>query len=209
MVFAYLRVSTTTQENSLDAQRMAIEAYLAPKGVTSDQIRFFTDWGVSGAKGSRPGLDQMLAAIPIIGCKTVVCYSISRLGRSVINLLALIQQLEAMEVEIHSVTESLDLRSPFGRLILNLLASLAQMERELIVSRVRSGLEAARKRGKVLGRPRTRNSEAIRQLKQNGYSQRAIAKLLGYSRNTVQRELASMATNTCATEYVAPKPVAS
>jgi DNA invertase Pin-like site-specific DNA recombinase len=186
---AYVRVSTASQENSIDSQKRAIVAFLVQKGAHEAQIRFYEDLGVSGAKQSRPALDLMLRDLESAEGATVVCYSLSRLGRSVMNLLGLIERLQAQNVSLISVTEQLDISTPFGRLILNLLASLAQMERELIVSRVKTGLEGARSRGVKLGRPRKRNSELIRELNAKGCTRIEIARLAGVSAATVSREL--------------------
>jgi DNA invertase Pin-like site-specific DNA recombinase len=187
--YAYIRVSTASQESSLDSQKRAIVTYMAPQGVRPHQIQFYEDLGVSGAKHSRPALDQMLKDIGGTSGVTVICYSLSRLGRSVTHLLALIEHFQANKVTLMSVTEQLDISTPFGRLILNVLASLAQMERELIVSRVRTGLEGARARGSKLGRPRKRNSELIRELRAQGMSHRKIAKLAKCSTWSVAQEL--------------------
>lgn len=198
MVYAYLRVSTAGQENSMDSQRRAIELFIRQKSITKE-IRFFEDLGVSGSKSSRPGLDDLMGELRKGQVTTLVCYSISRLGRSVIHLLTLIQELDTLGVTVHSVTESLDTKSPFGRLILNLLASLAQMERELIAGRVVNGLRAARERGKKLGRPTKVNRNIVRALVVQGLKYREISKLTGAShwliREVVKEVNCSESTN--------------
>jgi DNA invertase Pin-like site-specific DNA recombinase len=189
MYLAYVRVSTASQENSIDSQKRAIIAFLAQKGIQATQVRFYEDLGISGSKQSRPALDLMLSDLEAYKGATVVCYSLSRLGRSVMNLLSLIERFQSQNVSLISVTEHLDINTPFGRLILNLLASLAQMERELIVSRVKMGLEGARARGVRLGRPAKRNSDLIQELNARGCTRKEIAQLAGVSAATVSREL--------------------
>lgn len=189
MYLAYIRVSTINQENSIDSQRRAIVSYLAQKGVSERDIRFYEDLGISGSKQTRPALDEMVEDLARYEGSTVICYSLSRLGRSVMNLLALIERFQAHKVSLVSVTEQVDLATPFGRLILNLLASLAEMERDLIISRVKTGLDGARARGVKLGRPSKRNTDLIRTLKSRGMTNKEIAKLAQVSESTVSREL--------------------
>lgn len=183
----YLRVSTA--EQSTDSQRVAIESHL--KTHNRANFVFYEDEGVSGVKQSRPALNRLLAEIELGQIEVVITYSLSRLSRSVGHLLQMLEKFEANKIRFISVTENFDLATPAGKLLLNILGSIAQFEREIIVQRVKSGLEAAKKRGKKLGRPKTRNSQLITKLKQQGLSLRKIASVVGCSLATVQAELAS------------------
>jgi len=137
----YQRVSTTEQH--LDRQEDAM-AGLAMDRVFSDKA--------SGSNTDRPGLRAMLD----FAREGDVIYveSISRLARSVRDLLSIVEQLETKGVGFVSLKESIDTGSPAGRFVLTIFAALAQLERETIHQRQREGIEAARARGRMMGRPR-------------------------------------------------------
>lgn len=186
-VIVYLRVSTSEQKT--DSQRVAIEGYLKARGIAEYEV--YEDEGISGSRQSRPALDRLMADIEAGTVLTVITYSLSRLSRSVSHLLRVLERFEAHQVGFVSVTENLDLSTPAGRLLLTILGSIAQFEREIIVARVCAGLDAAKKRGTKLGRPRTRNSQLIRSLHAQKMSLRKIASVAGCSLATVQAELAA------------------
>ncbi len=187
-VGVYLRVSSDHQ--STESQLVVIKRVLSGHGITEFEI--YRDEGISGTRTRRPGLDKLLADVEAGNIKTVVTYSLSRLSRSVAHLLSTLKALEAAKVNFISVTESIDLSTPAGRMLMVILGSIAEFERELIVQRVKAGLEAAKKRGVRLGRSKTRPSNLILQLKAEGMSFRRIAKVAGCSVAAVQRELASV-----------------
>lgn len=109
-----------------------------------------------------------------------------------------------------AVKDAVDYTSPAGKLFTQILGSLAEFEKALIRERTMAGLAYAKTvKGKTLGRRRTRNDGAIRQLASQGQSQSAIAKVLGCSRKTVQRSLAETATNDSDGKIVAPKQTAT
>lgn len=138
--FGYGRVSTT--EQNLDLQLTALKA------AGCDKI--LTDEGFSGASFSRPGLSKLLRALR--SGDTLTVWRLDRLGRSLFELLALIRDLNERDVEFRSLSESLDTSTPAGRLLLHVLASMAEFERSLISERTRAGMAAARARGSRIGR---------------------------------------------------------
>jgi len=180
----YIRVSTLDQ--STDLQHDAMKA----AGID----RIFEDLGVSGSTASRPGLDAALNFLREED--TLVVWRLDRLGRSTVNVLALLDELAARQVGFRSLTEGLDTAGSMGRVLITIMAAFAQLERDVIRERTRAGLQAARDRGRVGGRPRSLNDSTIavaRKLFTDGKSATTIATELGCSVATVYRAIASAA----------------
>ena len=140
MILGYARVSTKDQ--NLDGQRDA----LAAAGVE----RIFADT-ITGTARSRPELDRMLKELRAGDVVVVAKYD--RLARSLKDLLEIVDQIQVQGAGFRSLGEDIDTTSPAGRLVFHVFASIAQFERERIVERTKEGLEAARKRGRIGGRP--------------------------------------------------------
>jgi len=174
----YARVSTTDQ--SLDLQLDAAER--AGCG------RVFTDT-ISGAKSSRPGLDECLAFLRPGDC--LVVWKLDRLGRSLRHLIDLMADLESRGIGFKSVQESIDTTTPGGRLVLHVFGALAEFERGLVVERTKAGLEAARARGRQGGRRNLltgKKLELARQLRADrSMSVEEACRILGCSRATFYR----------------------
>ena len=141
MLIGYARVST--QDQNLDLQTEAL--------TKAGCARIFDD-KISGNRADRPGLSKALE-IARAG-DTVVVWKLDRLGRSVKQLVNLIGELHAREIQFKSLTDSIDTGTPAGRFFFHVMASLAEMERELTIERTRAGLVAARARGRQGGRKR-------------------------------------------------------
>ena len=179
----YARVSTDDQNLT-----MQLDA-LKKDGCT----RVFTD-KLGGARLDRPGLNEALSHLR--AGDTLVVWKLDRLGRSVKGLVDLVNTLEAREVHFRSLTDGIDTKTPAGRFFFHIMASLAQMERELIVERTRAGLAAARKLGRIGGRKRrmTDNKiKAARRLLTGGTPPRDVAENLGVSVPTLYRWLPASA----------------
>lgn len=184
---AYYRVST--QDQSVAMQRRDIQLACEAKGIRLDHQEYI-DHGISGARASRPALDQLLLDIKQRQIGTVMVWSLSRLGRSLKHLLTLLEEFESCGVSLISIKEGWDLATPSGRMIFQVLGALSEWEREQIRERVRGGLRAARARGSRLGRPTVPYDQAqIVNLREKGLSCREIAKEIGVSRQTVSRVL--------------------
>ena len=173
----YARVSTTSQH--LDMQLDALTA--------SGCTRVYTDTA-SGALAARPGLDQALAELD--EGDTLVVWRLDRLGRSLPHLVATIDNLTRRGVNLKSLHEAIDTTTPTGRLMVHLIASLAEFERELTIERTIAGLEAAKARGSSVGRPTvwtSERAEAAEALLAAGATVTQTAAALGVSRATIYR----------------------
>lgn len=153
--------------------------------------RVYTDTA-SGALASRPELDRMLDALRPGDVVTV--WKLDRLGRSVRNVISLVDDLAAARgIGFRSLTEQLDTTSPGGRFILTVFAGLAELERDIIRERTVVGLASARARGRVGGRPTVMTPEKVdvaRQMQASGqHTIAAIAATLGVSRKSIYRHL--------------------
>lgn len=187
----YIRTSTDKQQGGYEAQKRALKDYCCKNNITN--YRIFGDEGVSGIKDSRPGLDEMLALIDQECVESVLVYSFSRMARSTIHLLKLLEKFQSRETNFISITEQIQGDSPMGRAFFTVCAAMSQLERELIVERVTNGLQNAKAKGKKLGRAKSRNSQLIRELLSCGlYSQSKIARITGTSRASVWREIQEM-----------------
>ncbi len=122
----------------------------------------------------------------------LVVYKLDRLGRSTFKLLGLTEELQRRGVEFVSLKDQIDTTSAIGKAMFRMLAELAEMGRELIVERTQAGLQAARKRGRIGGRPRVNKKaveQALKLYESKNYSVSEITELTGVSRATLYRRL--------------------
>ena len=172
----------------MEAQVLALKRYCEAHGIIDYQLH--TDEGVSGAKTSRPGLDALLAQATNENVTQVITYSLSRLSRSTSHLLQTLERLQRLNIRFVSITEAIDLATPSGRLLMTVLGAVGEMERALVVERVKCGLENARSKGKRLGAPKKIiNAELLLKLSGENLPYHKIGRLLGCSAATVCREL--------------------
>ena len=178
MILGYARVSTEGQ--SLEAQLDALEA-AGVERVYSEKV--------SGAKRARPELDRLIDQLRDGDVVTVTKYD--RLSRSLQDLLAIVAAIRAKGAGFQSLAEDIDTTTPAGRLVFHVFASIAQFERERISERTREGLAAARKAGRIGGRPpvlsRQQRTEVRRLRDEEGRRIAEIARLFEVSPNTVRR----------------------
>ena len=123
---------------------------------------------------------------------SVIVYSFSRFARSTTHLLSALEEMRKAETEFISITEKIETNSPMGRCFFTVIAAIGQLERELIVDRVKNGLKNAKAKGKQIGRKKTRNSELIRSLLNSGMTLRATARVANCSHGSVSLERALM-----------------
>lgn len=178
MIIGYARVSTDDQ--NLDTQTDALTAAGAGK--------LFAD-KISGSKRQRPELDRMLDQLRDGDVVTVTKYD--RLARSLKDLLEIVETIGERGVGFRSLAEDIDTTTPAGRLVFHVFASIAQFERERISERTKEGLQAARKRGRVGGRPPALSAaqrvEVCRMRDQEHRPLAEIARLFRVSVKTVRR----------------------
>jgi DNA invertase Pin-like site-specific DNA recombinase len=156
----------------------------------------YVDEGMSGARERRPALDRLWVDCRKRRVDAVVVYRYDRFARSLRQLVNALEEFRAMGVEFISLHEGVDTSTPNGRLVFGIFASIAEFERELIRSRVRSGLASARAKGKKLGRPRTMvDSTQVAALRASGVSWRVISEQLGIGVGTACRALQPQAAS--------------
>jgi len=175
----YARVSTSAQK--LDMQLDALKA------VACDDV--YSDHGVSGAKATRPGLDAMLEALR--PGDVVVVFKLCRLGRSVAHLADLLKQFEQDGIHFCSISEGINTATSGGRLVYHVFSAVAEFHRDLIRENTLHGIEAARHRGKQLGRPRKLSdydvADAYVSILEEGLALDTVAQTLGVSSLTLKR----------------------
>ncbi|MGE3263399.1 MAG: recombinase family protein [Bacteriovoracia bacterium] len=189
-VACYARVSTSDQSTGLESQIRVLRLYCEQNQIHN--VDFYTGEGISGTKSSRPALDRMMDAVEKDEVSSVVVYSFSRFARSTTHLLNALQTFKRKGVHFVSLTEKIDTNSPVGIAIFSILASISQLERDLIADRVKIGLANARAKGKLIGRKKLRDSDLIRKLLKAGMSYRNISTVAKCSHGSVSAERATM-----------------
>jgi DNA invertase Pin-like site-specific DNA recombinase len=150
----------------------------------------YVDHGFSGATQTRPDLNRLMADAHKRHFGVVLCWKVDRFGRSLKHLVNALADLDAYGVAFVSVRDNLDLSTPSGRLMFQIIGAMAEFERSLIQERVRAGLRNAKLKGKTLGRPRRIvNGDEMTRLREQGASFREIAKAVGASPGTVRTRL--------------------
>jgi DNA invertase Pin-like site-specific DNA recombinase len=190
-VAIYTRVSTDSQ--TTENQRRELEAVAARCGWEVANV--FEDAGVSGAKGrdKRPQFDALCNGATRREFDMVLAWSVDRLGRSLQDLVAFINEMAAVGCDLYLHQQALDTSTPSGRAMFQMCGVFAEFERGMIRERVAAGLSRARAQGKTLGRPKTsRDIEVrIRDLHDGGkgIGKLKIARTLGIGVSVVQRVL--------------------
>lgn len=177
-VAIYARVSTSNGQQSPDMQLSTLREYCGARGL--DIFKEYVDEGISGSKDSRPALNDLMDAARKRKFDCVCVYKFDRFARSTKHLLAALDEFKALGIDFISYSENIDTSSPLGKAVFTIVGAIGELERSLIVERVKSGLQAARKRGKKLGRPgKTIDIDEFVKLLSKGYSIHAASKQLG------------------------------
>jgi DNA invertase Pin-like site-specific DNA recombinase len=189
-VAIYCRVSTDHQ--TVKNQQLELEAVAERHGW--HVVHVYRDQGISGAKGkdARPGLAKLMQAVSRKEIDMVAAWSVDRLGRSLQDLIGLLQDLHAKHVDLYLHQQALDTSTPSGRAMFQMLGVFGEFERAMIHERVMAGLARAKAEGKQLGRPveiagDMAKVKAMRRARAAGKSVRAIAAEFGASVTSVLR----------------------
>ena len=186
MLVGYMRVSSDSDRQTTDLQRDALLV------VGVDERHLFED-RASGAQDDRPGLISALAFVR--PGDVLIVWKLDRLGRSLSHLLAIINSLRERKVGFRSLTEGMDTTTASGELLFHVFGALAQYERALTRERVIAGLSAAKRRGRVGGRPPAiagEKLEAVIAALEAGMSKAAVCRNFGVKRTTLIETLARL-----------------
>ena len=178
----YARVSTTDQR--CDLQLRDLREYCERRDWTAVE---YVDTGVSGAKASREQLDRMMLDARRGNVDVVVCWRFDRFARSTRHLLEALEEFKSLGIGFISHQEAIDTTSPMGELLFTIVAAMAEMERGILIERVRAGMANAKAKGKSVGRPKKvfRRDTAI-EMRRVGYSWRKISRMLNVPVSTLR-----------------------
>jgi len=191
-VAIYGRVSTDGQ--SVDLQVTELREYAIRRDWRI--VEEYLDVGVSGSRESRPALNRLMNDARQRKFDIILVWKIDRFGRSLKHLVNSLAELESVGVAFVSLRDSLDLSSPAGRLMAQLLGAISEFERSLIIERVRAGILSARNKGRRLGRPPLEVDHGrIARLRAAGASVRNISEQLGISVGSVHRAIRECSKN--------------
>ena len=179
----YMRVSSLDQHP--ETQLLDLRQMAAQRGY--EIVHEYTD-RISGAKARRPGLDEMMQDGRRGRFDVVLVWASDRIARSVRHFLEVLDDLNRLNIEFVSFREQIDTGGPLGRAVVVIIGAIAELERNLIIERVRAGMRRAKLEGRHIGRrPLDLNRDAILLDRQHGQSLGQIAKRHGISRATVHR----------------------
>jgi len=182
----YARVSTSNGQQDPEMQLRELREYAQRRELQI--VEEYVDNGISGSKDSRPALNRRMTDAGQRKFDAVLVWKLDRFGRSLRHLVNALAELEALGLTFISLRDNLDLSTPSGRLMFQIIGAMAEFERALIQERVKAGLRNAKAKGVRLGRPRVFVSESrIDAMRGAGASWRAIAKELGVALGTLHR----------------------
>jgi DNA invertase Pin-like site-specific DNA recombinase len=180
----YLRVSTLDPHP--ETQAIELRQFARQRGY--EIVHEFVDHGVSGTKVRRPALDQLLKDANRHKFDAVLVWSCDRLARSTRHFLQVLDELNELGIQFHSQREAIDTAGPLGRAIVIIISAIAELEKSLIVERVRAGMRRAKLEGRRIGRtPLDVDHTALVKDRLSGMSLTIVAKKHGLSRASVVR----------------------
>ncbi len=191
-VFLYARVSTTDQTTDNQVQEVASAGFaITPKRIVAETV------SGSVPASDRPGFSQLVNRLE--DGDVLVVTKLDRLGRNAMDVRGTVEALTGMGVKVHCLAlGGVDLTSPAGRMTMQVIAAVAEFERDLLIERTQSGLARAKAEGKALGRPRALPDQAIENVKHRlaaGDAVAAVAKAHSTSRQTIMRIRDAMTEN--------------
>lgn len=183
----YARVSTA--EQTTDNQLLDLRQMMQQRGY--EVVEEYVDHGISGAKARRPSLDKMMADARRGQFDIVVVWAADRLARSVKHFVEVLSELDHLGVAFLSYREQIDTAGPLGRAIMVIVSAIAELERSLIIERVKAGIRRARFEGRRIGRrPLDVDREAVLKARSSGMSLTQVAAAHGISRSMVAKIVA-------------------
>jgi DNA invertase Pin-like site-specific DNA recombinase len=189
-VALYARVSTLNGHQDPEMQLSELREYATRRALSIHEE--YVDQGVSGSKESRPALNRLMTDAQKCKFDAVLVWKIDRFGRSLKHLVNSLADLSAYGIAFISLRDNLDLSTPSGRLMFQIIGAMAEFERALIQERVRAGLRNARAKGKRIGRPRQEvDSAKVLALRAQGLSWRDVSSRLKLGLGTVYRAVAT------------------
>jgi DNA invertase Pin-like site-specific DNA recombinase len=192
-VALYARCSTAGGDQNPETQLRDLRDYCHARGW--EHVTEYVDHGFSGTKDRRPALDRLMVEVKARRVDVVVVAAFDRFGRSVKQLVETLELFRHLDVEFISLREQIDTGSPLGQAVFTIIAAIAQLERSLIVERVKAGLRRARAEGKRLGRqPLQVDSSRLNDVLGRRLSARQAARELGCSTASAWRLIRAHAT---------------
>jgi len=182
----YTRVST--REQSVDMQVEDLRRYCQQRGLKI--YKEYCDQGISGTKDRRPGLNELMVDARKRKFDAVLVWRFDRFARSTKHLITALEEFRHLRIGFISYQENIDTGSPLGKAIFTIVSAIAELERNIIVERVKAGLHRAKEKGKRLGRPKLAlNVQELRRMRDQGLSLREIGKEINACAATVHKTL--------------------
>ena len=186
-VALYTRVST--QDQSTDLQRSDLKRYCEQRGL--EIYKEYCDQGFSGTKDQRPALNELMEDARKRKFDAVLCWRFDRFARSTKHLITALEEFRHLGIDFISYQENIDTSSPLGKAMFTIASAIAELERSIILERVRAGLRRAKDNGKKLGRPKrlNLNVQEIQKMRDQGLSFSKIARRVGACPATIYQIL--------------------
>lgn len=198
----YARVSTSHHDQNPEVQLSTLRRFCRSREWKIEHE--IVDHGYTGGNDKRPGLKRLMELARCREIDAIVVLKMDRLFRSLKHLVTALDDFSALGIEFVAVSDNIDYTTPSGRLFVQVLGSLAEFEKSLVRERTLLGLQHAKAKGKILGRPRTVDAGIILSLDQEGFSQREIQKRTGISKGTIWRVLKACPKNPSETSVEKP-----
>ncbi len=185
----YARVSTSRQK--VDLQLEELKKLIRRSGWKLYKV--YVDEGFSGKDTKRPAFNEMMIAAQRREFEILAVWKFDRLSRSLKDLVTTLEELDSLGIDFISHENHLDTSTPSGKLVFQVIAAVAEFERDIIVERVKAGMANAKKKGKHVGRPRIPDHvlEEARQLRKEGKSWREVGRILKMDPSGVRKRLAN------------------
>ena len=186
-VALYTRVSTS--EQSVDMQSTDLRQYCEQRKFSI--YREYSDEGISGTKDRRPALDELMEDARKRKFDAVLCWRFDRFARSTKHLITALEEFRHLGIEFISYQENIDTSSPLGKAVFIIVSAIAELERNIIIERVRAGIMRAKENGKRLGRPKrlNLNVEELQKLRDRGLSFKKIGEKVKACPATIYKTL--------------------